>query len=233
MAQRRGGGMGGGSFHGGGSFGHGGLSGGRVTGFGNRGFNGFGGSVFRGNNVFFHNNSFLFNRFGFNRFGFRSFGFNNFGFGLGFGGFGGFYGYPYYPYDSGYGYSPYGSGYPAYDSNYNTSPNVTVVYPQQSQAPSTVVVQTASPVTRTYDEYGQEVGPAPGPASTASGSPLYLVAFKDHVIRAAAAYWVDGKTLHYVTTQHEEKQAPLDTVDRDFSMQLNRERHIAFQLPAQ
>lgn len=232
MAQRRGGGMGGGGFHGGGSFGHGGFTGGRVTGgFGNRGFNGFAhngfaGSAFRGNNAFF-------NRFGFNR-GFRSFGFNNFGFGFGFGGFGypGFYGYPYYPYD--YGYPAYGSGYPAYDTGYGSSPNVTVVYPQQSQAPSsTVVVQPATPVTRSYDEYGQEFGSSAGPASAASGSPLYLVAFKDHVIRAAAAYWVDGRTLHYVTAQHEEKQAPLDSIDRDFSVQLNRERHVAFQLPPQ
>ena len=57
------------------------------------------------------------------------------------------------------------------------------------------------------------------------------MAFKDHAISAAAAYWVDVRTLHYVTLQHEEKQAPLDTVDRDFSMQLNRERHVPFQLP--
>jgi len=40
-----------------------------------------------------------------------------------------------------------------------------------------------------------------------AASPIYLVAFqKDHEIRAAAAYWVDGQTLHYVTQQHEEKR---------------------------
>jgi hypothetical protein len=31
--------------------------------------------------------------------------------------------------------------------------------------------------------------------------------------------------------QHEEKQAPLDSVDRGLTMQLNRERNVAFQLP--
>jgi hypothetical protein len=51
------------------------------------------------------------------------------------------------------------------------------------------------------------------------------------VIRAAASYWVDGGTLHYVTLQREEKQVPLDTVDRDLSLQLNRERRVSFQLP--
>ena len=50
-------------------------------------------------------------------------------------------------------------------------------------------------------------------------------------IRAAAAYWVTGQTLHYVTLEHEERQVPLDTVDRQFSAQLNRERRVQFQLP--
>jgi hypothetical protein len=50
-------------------------------------------------------------------------------------------------------------------------------------------------------------------------------------IRAAAAYWVEGRTLHYVTLQHEEKQAPIESVDRDLSMRLNRERRVTFSLP--
>jgi hypothetical protein len=101
-----------------------------------------------------------------------------------------------------------------------------------------------------YDQYGQEVKPADagtvssgpvitipatsGPASSGGGgSPVYLIAFQDHTIQAAVAYWVDGKTLHYVTLQHAEKQAPLDAVDRAFSQQLNSERRVQFQLPAQ
>jgi hypothetical protein len=101
-----------------------------------------------------------------------------------------------------------------------------VVYPSQAQsAPG--YEERPSPVIREYDEYGQETRRSGGSAA----SPIYLVAFQDHVIRAAAAYWVDGRTLHYVTLQHEEKQAPLDTVDRDLTMQLNRERHVQFQLP--
>ena len=131
----------------------------------------------------------------------------------------GYYPYDYsYPYDYGYGY---GSSYPA---SYNTSPNVTVVYPQQGQAP--VYTPPPSSVTRRYDEYGQEVGQASG-----GGSPIYLIAFQDHAIRAAASYWVEGKTLHYVTLEHEERQAPLDTVDRDLTVRLNRERRVQIQLP--
>ena len=35
--------------------------------------------------------------------------------------------------------------------------------------------------------------------AAAKSSPIYLFAFQDHNIRAAASYWVDGRTLHYVT----------------------------------
>lgn len=211
MAQRRGGGGGGGGFRGG-------FSGGASSGF--RG--GMGGG-FRGG-------------FG----GFNG-GFNRGGFGRGF--FGGYYS-PYYAgFGYGYGYGPgysdysypynygyYGYSSPAYSTypGYNPSPNVTVVYPSEAQS-APAYVERASPVTREYDEYGQETRRSGGNAAAAS--PIYLVALKDHAIGAAAAYWVDGRTLHYVTLQHEEKQVPLDMVDRDLSMQLNRERHVQFQLP--
>jgi hypothetical protein len=214
MAQR-GGGHGGGG--GGGFGGHGGgIGGGSVGGF--RGGAGYGG--FRG---------------GFGNGGYRGgFGYGGFGwggywpyYGLGYGYWPGYFDFPDY-YDS----YPYAS-YPYGSVGYNTSPNVTVVYPQ---TPAYV----AHPVMHEYDQYGQEIkstdagGASSNSASSAgNGSPVYLIAFQNHTIQAAAAYWVDGKTLHYVTLQHEEKQAPLDTVDRGLSQQLNTERRVQFQLPAQ
>ena len=214
MAQRGGGGGshggGGGGFHGGGSVG-GGFRGG---GFGGGSFGGGFGGGFGG-----------FNRggFGFGRGFYGGYGLYGYpGFGYGYGYYPGYYD-SYYPYNYSYYASSAYSSYPAY----NPSPNVTVVYPSQASAPP-AYEQHAMPVTRDYDEYGQEIRRSGG---SSAASPIYLVAFKDHAINAAAAYWVDGRTLHYVTLQHEEKQAPLDTVDRDFSMQLNRERHVQFQLP--
>ena len=41
----------------------------------------------------------------------------------------------------------------------------------------------------------------------------------------------EGDTLHYVTREGEHKQAPFDSIDRAFSEQLNRDRHVAFQMP--
>lgn len=233
-----GGGFSGGGFHGGGGFTGGGFRGGGFSGGGFSG--GFRGGV------------------GFNG-GFRG--------GLGFrGGYGGYYGgfyggywpyswgyssWPYWAYDNypyyGYGYDPYygasygsaystGYSYPAYQ----TSPGVTVVYPQQGAAMYSD--QAPRPAIHEYDQYGQEVplqGPnggagagAYGAANAApSGSPIYLIAFKDQSIRAAASYSVSGQTLHYVTLEHEEKQAPLSSVDRELSARLNHERRVQFQLP--
>jgi hypothetical protein len=105
-----------------------------------------------------------------------------------------------------------------------------VIYPAAPQV-QPVYNSVPQPVVRSYDQYGQEVQPAPSSTVETSSSPIYLIASKDQTIHAAAAYWVDGRTLHYVTLQHEEKQVPLDSVDRGFSLQLNRERRVAFQLP--
>jgi hypothetical protein len=243
MAQRRGGGGGGGGAvrgGGGAGIGHsGGVAGGigRVGGYGgvgrSGGFGGYGGSSgFRGFGGY--SGSSGFGGYG----GFRnSFYPRNYG-------YSGFYGYGgvYWPYASslGYYYDPYYSSYGSYPYDYDYGygygspaayqPNVTVVYPEQQSAPATVYA--ASPVMRRYDEYGQAV-PSPGSGGSGNSSPLYLIAFKDHVIRGALSYSVTGDTLHYVTLDREDKQAPLDSVDRDLSRQLNRERRVAFNLPGE
>ena len=125
-----------------------------------------------------------------------------------------------------YPYDYYGSGY---GSSY-ASPAVTVVYAPQPQVVSVPAAPAgANPVTHEYDQFGQEVRPAGAPA--AGSSPIYLIAFRDNTIRAAISYSVDGHTLHYVTLQHEQKQAPLDSVDRTLTLQLNHERRVQFQLP--
>jgi hypothetical protein len=37
--------------------------------------------------------------------------------------------------------------------------------------------------------------------------------------------------LHYVSTRREERQAPLESVDRALSQRLNRERRVEWHLP--
>jgi hypothetical protein len=170
------------------------------------------------------------------------------GYGGGYGGYrggyyGGFYGGYYSPYfysgyGLGYGYWPsyadYGYGYNSYPAYtypaYQPSPDVTMMYAPPAPAPATVYVERAGPPTCQRDEYGQEIQrPRSAPDSDSS---IYLIAFRDRSIFAAVAYWAEGGTLHYVTQEHEQKQVPLSTVDRDLSDKLNRERGVAFSLPA-
>jgi hypothetical protein len=195
--------------------GGGGFRPGNFSGIGIGNFGGFRGS-FAGIRGGFHR-GFNFGSRAFYGFGFWPSSYPSFGWSMGY--WPDYSYYPYYP-------STYGNDY-AYAPAYQ--PNVTVVYPEATQpAQTTVYVERAKPVIREYDEHGKEIAPAATPAGDAS--PIYLIAFKDGVIRAAAAYWVAGDTLHYVTLEHEEKQTPLGGVDRDFSLQLNRERRVPFRL---
>ena len=155
-----------------------------------------------------------------------------------------------YPANSGYGravaYVPY--GYPVYvGGGYEQPQQPVMMYPQQQVAPAPQVIinqnfisETARPVIR---EYSQDAGsdgiriyePPPPRAVTAAPAEadqkIYLIAFKDHSIYSAMAYWVEGDTLHYVTTQGTHNQASLDMIDRDFTDRLNRERNVDLRLP--
>ena len=91
-------------------------------------------------------------------------------------------------------------------------------------APPVVIEQNYARPPALVREYAPQATPEPR-------EPLYLIAFSDHRIQAAIAYWVDGNTLHYVTREHEQRQVSLDEIDRPFSEQLNRDRRVEFHLP--
>lgn len=157
-------------------------------------------------------------------------------------------GYP--PYRGGGGrngrgvvYVPYGYPVYGYQGGYEQPPqNVTVVYPP---APSPQVVinqnfvpENIRPVVREYATSADGIRvyeterrpPAETPESEENKS--FLIAFKDHTIYSAIAYWVDGDTLHYVAAHNTHNQVSLDLVDRELSERLNRERSVSFRLPA-
>lgn len=79
-------------------------------------------------------------------------------------------------------------------------------------------------------------GPPPG-AYEAQAAPqdqpatIYLLALQDHSITPSIAYWVEGDTLNYITTEGSENRISLSLIDRDFSKQLNESRHVDFKLP--
>ena len=75
----------------------------------------------------------------------------------------------------------------------------------------------------------REIAEEPEPAAD---STRYLLAFKDHTIYSAVAYWADGDTLHYFTTGNTHNQASMSLIDRELTERLNRELGIDFKLPA-
>jgi hypothetical protein len=58
----------------------------------------------------------------------------------------------------------------------------------------------------------------------------YLIAYKDHSIHAALAYWVEANTLHYVTTDNAHNQVSLDLVDLAASTRLNSDHNVPFSI---
>ena len=119
-------------------------------------------------------------------------------------------------------------------------------YPPQQQymGPQVVINQNfapdvARPIVRDYVPdanggirvYGPPSQVRPPEPTVAEESPTFLIAFKDHTIYAAIAYWVEGDTLHYVTNQRTHHQVSLALVDRELSDRLNRERQVDFRLP--
>jgi hypothetical protein len=110
--------------------------------------------------------------------------------------------------------------------------NVTVIMPPQ---------QPVTPVIINYN-YGGAVPVPPPPDRAQAQAPSdednttleathYLIAFKDHTIYAATAYWVDGDTIHYFTSGNVHNQASLALVDRDFTERLNKEAGVEVKLP--
>jgi hypothetical protein len=150
------------------------------------------------------------------------------------------YAYPVYlgGYADNSGYPGYGNGYAGYGQD---QPNITIINPPQ-QTPQVIINQNfiperATPVIHEYteDSSGVHVYEAPSrtPVENAPDetTDYYLIAFKDHSIYSAFAYWVEGDTLHYVTPQRVHNQASVTLVDRELTRKLNSERNLQVKLP--
>ncbi len=146
----------------------------------------------------------------------------------------------YYSYTPFFGGTPLGS-YAAYPyAPAAAQPNVIVIgggssIPAQPVAPVVVNQFTPQPLRAApavVREYAPEAPPqAAEPDQAGYHSTLYLIALKTGLIQAALAYWVEGAELHYITRDRRHKQVTLTGVDRAFTLQLNRERGVAFRLP--
>jgi len=127
----------------------------------------------------------------------------------------------------------YGGGY--YDGGYEPQapqPSITIVNnPPVQQAPTVILNQNFAPQAPPQPEGGEgetthvfQPAPRVDPASDSAPAAVhyYLIAFKDHSVYSALAYWVEDKTMHYVTPQQTHNQASLDLIDMDFTKKLNQ-----------
>lgn len=81
--------------------------------------------------------------------------------------------------------------------------------------------------------------PAIGAAASQEGSgdllspaeDYYLIAYRNRSMYAALTWWLEGNTLHYVTTQNTHNQASLDLIDVDKTIKLNQDRNVPFSIP--
>jgi hypothetical protein len=135
-----------------------------------------------------------------------------------------------------YGYPVFVSGYPANDYPAEAAP------PQQQ--PDTTVIDPPQPAAAIVERFGSDdardpttptaaaddLQPVEEPPSTAEPS-HYLIAFTDHSIYSAVAYWVDGDTLHYFTSGNTHNQVSVSLVDRDLTKRLNEESGLELKLP--
>jgi len=141
-----------------------------------------------------------------------------------------------------YGY-PFAYGYPVYvggylDDAYPAEP------PPAEQQPDVAVSDPSPPAQSVIQYFGSDdardpttptaadddLQPVEEPASTYEPS-QYLLAFKDHSVYSAVAYWVDGDTLHYFTSGNTHNQVSVTLVDRDLTERLNRESGLEVKLP--
>jgi hypothetical protein len=149
-----------------------------------------------------------------------------------------------YPYAYPYAYSYYVPGYFDYlDSNAYFDPSYAVPpAPGPEYYGPSAPSQTQQPVTinQYFGAQGpqnnapQALNPPPNPGDPlVAPSDYYLIAYKNHSVYPALAYWVEDKTLHYVTTQNTHNQASLDLIDLNLTKSLNQTRDVPFSIPGQ
>jgi hypothetical protein len=124
-------------------------------------------------------------------------------------------------------------GAPAYDNGYAAAPSpLAVVNPDfQPDAVNPQIVDYSNVPLPAPGDYADQQ-PAVDDNGMKDDQPtIFLIALTDHTVVAAIAYWVDGDTLNWISRDAKQNHMSLSLVDRDFSKQLNDERHVPFSLP--
>lgn len=141
-------------------------------------------------------------------------------------------------FDSYYGsdyFSPYSPAYP-YDGSAFAPPQAPPPQVAAPPAPPVIINQYfGGPPPGPYDQAPSQASQSSGslsndPRAAAAGDNYYLIAYKNHSVYTALAYWVEDKTLNYVTAGNTHNQASLDLIDLDLTKTLNQARGVPFSI---
>jgi hypothetical protein len=107
------------------------------------------------------------------------------------------------------------------------------MYPSETARPVMIQVPPSAdnPARDSMSAYQQ--GAADSQQESTAEPERYLLAFKDHTVYSAVAYWFDGDTLHYFTPGSTHNQASVSLLDRELTIRLNKELGIDFHMPNQ
>jgi hypothetical protein len=141
------------------------------------------------------------------------------------------YGIPWFYYGPDYFYQPDQAATQPEASAQPSQPIIVIVNPPQSGQSPLGAPMTAPAQGDTWRIYPPaqpapvvEVPPSPE-------QPNYLLAFKDRNIYSAVAYWIDGGTIHYITSGNQHNQATIDLLDRPLTERLSKGSGYEVKLP--
>jgi hypothetical protein len=132
-----------------------------------------------------------------------------------------------------YGPGFYGSGY--YGSGYYgdapleaplPAPPQPVIINQYFSAPPPLPGDIA-----TSPAHAAGVNPVESGDLLAPAEDYYLIAYRNRSMYTAVSWWVEGNTLHYITTQNVHNQAALDLIDLEKTIRLNQGLSVPFSIP--
>jgi hypothetical protein len=111
------------------------------------------------------------------------------------------------------------------DSAYPPAPNIIIM---EQPLPQTIVQQVPRETVRAEIHEYQPTAAEPIPGEE---QPAFAIVLKDGSVQSAVAVSVQDDVLQYVDPDGEHRRVPLDTVDRQATRRVNRERKLELHLP--
>lgn len=112
------------------------------------------------------------------------------------------------------------------DSGYAPASNIIIM---EQPAPPTIVQQAPRETVRAeIHEYAPTTTAEPVPAEE---QPAFAIVLNDGSVQSAVAVSVQDDVLQYVDPDGEHRRVPLDTVDRQATRRVNRDRKLELHLP--